>query len=130
MIYLLCKYDIISVPSYAEGIYHRTTVRYHIEDISPVPQGTDIIEKDDCFGNRLFLARRKGCVFCEAKSTVLTASRSDLDAKNSPPDCFLNASTLSGFESLPVNKNKDKPTARVNLSLFAKERSITVRKWG
>ena len=24
MIYLLCKYDIISVPSYAEGIYHRS----------------------------------------------------------------------------------------------------------
>ena len=23
MIYLHCKYDIISVPSYAEGIYHR-----------------------------------------------------------------------------------------------------------
>ena len=46
MIYLLRKYDIISVPSYAEGIYHRTTVRYHIEDISPVPQGTDIIVKN------------------------------------------------------------------------------------
>ena len=41
----LMRYDIISVPSYAEGIYHRTTVRYHIEDISPVPQGTDIIVK-------------------------------------------------------------------------------------
>ena len=39
MIYLRCKYDIISVPSYAEGIYH-------IEDISPVPQGTDIIVKN------------------------------------------------------------------------------------
>ena len=24
MIYLLCKHDIISVPAYAEGIYHRT----------------------------------------------------------------------------------------------------------
>ena len=36
MIYLLRKYDIISIPPYAEGIYHRTTVRYHIEDISPV----------------------------------------------------------------------------------------------
>ena len=45
VIYLRCKYDIISVPSYAEGIYHRTTVRYHIEDISPVPKGTDIIAK-------------------------------------------------------------------------------------
>ena len=46
MIYLLRKYDIISVPSYAEGIYHRTAVRDHIEDISPVPTGTDIIEKN------------------------------------------------------------------------------------
>ena len=45
MIYLLRKHDIISVPAYAEGIYHRTIVRYHIEDISPVPQGTDIIVK-------------------------------------------------------------------------------------
>ena len=45
MIYLLRKHDIISVPPYAEGIYHRTIVRYHIEDISPVPTGTDIIEK-------------------------------------------------------------------------------------
>ena len=46
MIYLLRKHDIISVPAYAEGIYHRTIVRYHIEDISPVPQGTDIIVKN------------------------------------------------------------------------------------
>ena len=45
MIYLLRKHGIISVPSYANGIYHRTIVRYHIEDISPVPAGTDIIEK-------------------------------------------------------------------------------------
>ena len=33
MIYLLRKHDIISVPSYAEGIYH------------PFPRGTDITEK-------------------------------------------------------------------------------------
>ena len=39
-------YDIISVPPYAVGIYHRTIVRYHVEDISPVPEGTDIIKKD------------------------------------------------------------------------------------
>ena len=45
MIYLLRKHDIISVHSYAVGIYHRTKVRYHIGDISPVPTGTDIIEK-------------------------------------------------------------------------------------
>ena len=45
MIYLLRKHDIISVPQYAEGIYHRTIVRYHTEGISPVPSGTDIIEK-------------------------------------------------------------------------------------
>ena len=38
-------YDIISVPSYAAGMYRRTKVRYHIGDISPVPAGTDIIEK-------------------------------------------------------------------------------------
>ena len=36
MIYLLCKHEIISVPSYAEGIHHCTTVRYHTKDISPV----------------------------------------------------------------------------------------------
>ena len=44
MIYLLRKHDIISVPSYAKHI-SSTAGGYHIEDISPVPQGTDIIEK-------------------------------------------------------------------------------------
>ena len=43
MIYLPCgKYDIISVPSYAAAYIIRHS-GYHIEDISPVPQGTDII---------------------------------------------------------------------------------------
>ena len=46
MIYLLRKYDIISVPSYAKRI-SSTAGGYHIEDISPVPSGTDIIEKTD-----------------------------------------------------------------------------------
>ena len=46
MIYLPRKYDIISVQSYAEGIYHRTIVRNYTEGISPVPSGTDIIEKN------------------------------------------------------------------------------------
>ena len=51
MIYLPCgKYD-ISVPSYflyispaarLQKVYHPHS-GYHIEDISPVPQGTDII---------------------------------------------------------------------------------------
>ena len=56
MIYWLRKHDIISIPSYAEGIYHRAIVRYHIEDISPVPTGTDIIQK------RTVVYRQK-CVF-------------------------------------------------------------------
>ena len=43
MIYLRSKYDIISVPSYAEHI-SSTTVDIISKDISPVPQGTDIIE--------------------------------------------------------------------------------------
>ena len=45
MIYLLRKHDIISVPSYAEGIYHPPQVDIITPAISPVPQGTDIIEK-------------------------------------------------------------------------------------
>lgn len=45
MIYLLRKYDIISIPSYASVIYHRAKARCHIEDIPSVPRGTDIIEK-------------------------------------------------------------------------------------
>ena len=45
MIYLLRKHDVISVPPCAAAIYHRAKVRYHIEDIPPVPTGTDIIEK-------------------------------------------------------------------------------------
>ena len=52
MIYLLRKHDIISVPPYAAGIYHRTKVRYHIEDISPVPTGTGIIESSPTGGWR------------------------------------------------------------------------------
>ncbi len=52
MIYLLCKYDIISVPSYAKRI-SSLAERYHIEDISPVPKGTDIIEKNDKFLSKL-----------------------------------------------------------------------------
>ena len=42
MIYLRSKYDIISVPSYAEHI-SSTTVDIISKDISPVPQETDII---------------------------------------------------------------------------------------
>ena len=45
MIYLLCKYDIISVPSYAEGIYHRSQSDIIPKVLSLVPTGTDIIEK-------------------------------------------------------------------------------------
>ncbi|MBQ4564892.1 MAG: hypothetical protein IJA48_00935, partial [Oscillospiraceae bacterium] len=37
------KHDIISVPSYAKHI-SSTAGGYHTEGISPVPQGTDIIE--------------------------------------------------------------------------------------
>jgi len=48
------KYEIISVPSYAEGIYHRMVVRYHTEGISPVPQGTDIIENTACIASGVF----------------------------------------------------------------------------
>lgn len=38
-------YDITSVPPYAAGISHRMKVRYRIENISPVPTGTGIIER-------------------------------------------------------------------------------------
>ena len=63
MIYLLRRHDIISVPSYAAVIYHRTKVRYHIGDISPVPTGTDIIEKPlFCQIDKrvVFVAEKKG----------------------------------------------------------------------
>ena len=46
MIYLRRKYDIISVPPYAEGIYHRSQNDIIASAISPVPTGTDIIEKN------------------------------------------------------------------------------------
>jgi len=45
MIYLLRKYDIISVPSYAAGIYHRTKCDIIPQVYHPFRQGTDIIEK-------------------------------------------------------------------------------------
>ena len=53
MIYLRCKYDIISVPSYAKHI-SSTAGGYHTEGISPVPQGTDIIKKGLHFREVLF----------------------------------------------------------------------------
>ncbi len=53
MIYLLRKCDIISVSSYAKRISSAQQISYP-QGISPVPTGTDIIEKDDCCRNRLF----------------------------------------------------------------------------
>ena len=44
MIYLLRKYDIISVPTYAKRISSAKQISCS-QGISPVPQGTDIIEK-------------------------------------------------------------------------------------
>ena len=94
MIYLLCKYDIISVPSYAEGIYHRTTVRYHIEDISPVPQGTDIIVKNlFCqVDKRGFLHGPPEVEMPPCVIRPCSTATADFETKNSPQDCFLNAS--------------------------------------
>ena len=54
MIYLRCKYDIISVPSYAKHI-SSTAGGYHTEGISPVPIGTDIIKKPLYFRKEVFL---------------------------------------------------------------------------
>ena len=45
MIYLLRRYDIISVPTYAKRISSAKQISYP-EGISPVPQGTDIIVKN------------------------------------------------------------------------------------
>ena len=53
MIYLRCKYDIISVPSYAKHI-SSTAGGYHTKSISPVPTGTDIIEKTSFLRTRFF----------------------------------------------------------------------------
>ena len=60
-----------------------------------------------------FLVRRKGHS-CEPSSQLIsfadygfaTVTGFTLFAKNSPPDCFLNAKTLSGFESLQPKNNK------------------------
>ena len=48
MIYLLRRYDIISVPTYAKRISSAKQISYP-EGISPVPQGTDIIVKKTSF---------------------------------------------------------------------------------
>ena len=45
MIYVLRTCDIIAVPIICRRHISPHAVRYHIEDISPVLQGTDIIEK-------------------------------------------------------------------------------------
>ena len=60
-----------------------------------------------------FLVRRKGHS-CEPSSQLIsfadygfaTVTGFTLFAKNSPPDYFLNAKTLSGFESLQSENNK------------------------
>ena len=60
-----------------------------------------------------FLVRRKGHS-CEPSSQLIsfadygfaTVTGFTLFAKNSPPDYFLNAKTLSGFESLQPKNNK------------------------
>ena len=46
MIYLLRKHDIISVPSYAAGVYHMPKAYIIPKVYHPFWQGTDIIERD------------------------------------------------------------------------------------
>ena len=55
MIYLLRKHDIISVPIIREA-YIICEADIIPKGISSVPTGTDIIKKDDCKSNRLFLS--------------------------------------------------------------------------
>lgn len=54
-------YDKTSVPPYAAGISHRMQVRYRIENISPVPTGTGIIER---------VTKRSGIAVKVSKSSV------------------------------------------------------------
>ena len=54
MIYLQRKYDIISVPPICRRHISSLAEQYHIEDISPVPAGTDIIEKDRFLSKPVF----------------------------------------------------------------------------
>ena len=71
MIYLPCKYDIISVPSYAKHI-SSTAGGYHIEDISPVPTRNGYHWKKSCsFEQDFFLAPPVGL---EPTTTRLTAA--------------------------------------------------------
>ena len=72
-----------------------------------------------------FLVRRKGHS-CEPSSQLIsfadygfaTVTGFTLFAKNSPPDCFLNAKTLSGFESLQPRNNKNSEADKYLLRYF------------
>ena len=68
------------------------------------------------FRGALFLARCEGHGFATQILTPWGIASADLFAKNSPPDCFLNAKTLSGFESL-LTTQKNNTTQRVMLFL-------------
>ena len=57
MIHLLRKHDIISVPSYAAGIYHPPQVDIISKIYHPFRRGTDIIEKSTCNGRCFFHGR-------------------------------------------------------------------------
>ena len=86
-IFRVAKCDIISIPSYAEGIYHRTKVRYHTKGISPVPKGMDIIKKrqvstETC---RFFMSTRD-------KKDAIDFSLSELE-----PTPFLNPAVICTF---------------------------------
>ena len=69
-------------------------------------------------GIEVFMVGVKGFAVCfsfashtnrSATQRYAFGTRLPLLAKNSPPDCFLNAQTLSGSNSLYQKKNKPKP---------------------
>ena len=68
MIYLRCKYDIISVPSYAEGIYHRTKCDIISKIYHPFRQERISLKK------HAFVRRTKACFFMEQGTGIEPAS--------------------------------------------------------
>ena len=60
MIYLLRKHDIISVPSYAAGIYHRTKCDIISKIYHPFRQERISLKKALAFASAFFMAEEKG----------------------------------------------------------------------
>ena len=116
--------EIKLVPLYAEGIYHRSQSDIIPKVYHPFQQERISLKKTIASAIVFFWHAGRDVSFAKQNPPSSRQSRSDLDAKNSPPDCFLNASTLSGFESLELEHTKNKRATKVTLLFLARRKGF------